>query len=156
MTVIGANLIKNREGIIVKTLFDKLDTTLDKDDLGKLILRVSFSVMFLLHGIHKIYAGTDFIQGLFVQHGLPAFFAYGVYLGEVIVPILVIIGLFTRLSCIIWIGTSFVVIWLMHADNLFTLNKVGAWTAEGIGVYLFAAIAIMLLGPGKYALESRQ
>ncbi|EKO3930444.1 DoxX family protein [Vibrio fluvialis] len=139
----------------MKALLNGLDSLLDKDDLGKLILRVSFSVMFLLHGIHKIYGGTEFIQGLFVKHSLPAFFAYGVYLGEVVVPILIILGVLTRLSCIVWIGTSLVVIWLMHADNLFTLNKVGAWAAEGIGVYLFAAIAIMLMGPGKYALETR-
>ncbi|EPF9727925.1 DoxX family protein [Vibrio fluvialis] len=139
----------------MKALLNGLDSLLDKDDLGKLILRVSFSVMFLLHGIHKIYGGTEFIQGLFVKHGLPAFFAYGVYLGEVVVPILIILGVLTRLSCIVWIGTSLVVIWLMHADNLFTLNKVGAWAAEGIGVYLFVAIAITLMGPGKYALETR-
>ncbi|EKO3415856.1 DoxX family protein [Vibrio fluvialis] len=139
----------------MKALLNGLDSLLDKDDLGKLILRVSFSVMFLLHGIHKIYGGTEFIQGLFVKHGLPAFFAYGVYLGEGVVPILIILGVLTRLSCIVWIGTSLVVIWLMHADNLFTLNKVGAWAAEGIGVYLFVAIAIMLMGPGKYALETR-
>lgn len=140
---------------MMKTLLNGLDSVLDKDDLGKLILRVSFSAMFLLHGIHKIYGGTAFIQGLFVKHGLPAFFAYAVYLGEVIVPMLIIVGVLTRLSCIIWIGTSLVIIWLMHADNLFSLNKVGAWAAEGIGVYLFAAIAIMLIGPGKYALEAR-
>lgn len=140
----------------MKALLNSLDSMLDKEDLGKLILRVSFGFMFLLHGIHKIYGGTEFIQGLFVKHGLPAFFAYGVYLGEVIVPILLILGILTRLSSLVLIGTSLTVIWLMHADNLFTLNKVGAWAAEGIGVYLFAAIAIMLLGPGKYALESRR
>lgn len=140
----------------MQALLNWLDSFLDRDDLGKFILRVSFGLMFLLHGIHKIFGGTEFIQGLFEQHGLPAFFAYGVYLGEVVVPILIILGLFTRLSAIIWIGTSLMVIWLMHADDLFTVNKVGAWAAEGIGVYLFAAITIMLIGPGKYALESRQ
>ncbi|WP_241669843.1 DoxX family protein [Vibrio furnissii] len=140
---------------MMKALLNGLDSLFDKDDLGKLILRVSFGVMFLLHGIHKLYDGTEFIQGLLVNHGLPAFIAYGVYVGEVIVPILIILGVLTRVSSIIWIGTCVMVIWLMHADNLFTVNKVGAWAAEGIGVYLFAAIAILLLGPGKYALESR-
>ncbi|MCG6218836.1 MULTISPECIES: DoxX family protein [Vibrio] len=140
---------------MMKALLNGLDSLFDKDDLGKLILRVSFGVMFLLHGIHKLYGGTEFIQGLLVNHGLPAFVAYGVYVGEVIVPILIILGVLTRVSSIIWIGTCVMVIWLMHADNLFTVNKVGAWAAEGIGVYLFAAIAILLLGPGKYALESR-
>lgn len=140
---------------MMKTLLNGLDSLFDKDDLGKLILRVSFGVMFLLHGIHKLYGGTEFIQGLLVNHGLPAFVAYGVYVGEVIVPILIMLGVLTRVSSIIWIGTCLMVIWLMHADNLFTVNKVGAWAAEGIGVYLFAGIAILLLGPGKYALESR-
>lgn len=140
----------------MKALLHFIDTTFDNEDLGKLILRVSFGVMFLLHGIHKIYGGTTFIQGLLEQHGLPAFIAYGVYLGEVVAPILLILGLFTRIGAIIIIGTALMVIFLMHGGDLFAVDKVGAWAAEGIGVYLFSAIAILLLGPGKYALESKR
>ncbi|WP_375749938.1 DoxX family protein [Vibrio sp. HN007] len=85
--------------------------------------------------------------------GLPAFFAYAVYLGEVVAPILVALGIYTRMASTFLIGTCVVVMWLMFPDTLFTLNKFGAWAAEGIGTYLFASIAILLLGPGKYALR---
>ncbi|PKH03643.1 DoxX family protein, partial [Psychromonas sp. MB-3u-54] len=55
----------------MNVLIDRLESSLNSPNLGKLILRVSFSLMFLLHGIHKIYGGTDFIQGLLVENGLP-------------------------------------------------------------------------------------
>ncbi len=139
----------------MKVVIQNFNKLFDYDDLGKAILRISFGFMFLLHGIHKIFDGTAFIQGLFVDRGLPGFFAYGVYLGEVVVPILIILGLLTRISSIIWIGTSVVVVILMHSDNLFALNKVGAWVAEGIGVYLFAAITLLLTGAGKYSLDAK-
>lgn len=134
-------------------ILNQLDKQLAKPDIGKLVLRASFAFMFLLHGIHKIHGGTEFIQGMLVKNGLPAFVAYGVYLGEVVAPILIIAGLFTRLSSIVIIGTCLMVIYLMHMDNFFTLNKVGAWAVEGVAVYLFAAIATLFLGSGKYALR---
>ena len=134
-------------------ILNQLDKQVAKPDIGKLVLRVSFAFMFLLHGIHKIYGGTDFIQGLLVQNGLPAFIAYGVYLGEVVAPILIIAGVFTRLSSIVVIGTCVVVIYLLHMGDFFSLNKYGAWAVEGIAVYLFAAIATLFLGSGKYALR---
>ena len=134
-------------------LLNFIDRILAKPDLGKLVLRVSFAFLFLLHGIHKVTGGTEFIQGLLVDHGLPAFVAYGVYLGEVVAPILMIIGLYTRLASVVVAGTCLMVIYLLNMGDLFALNKFGAWAVEGIGVYLFASIAIMFLGSGKYALK---
>ncbi|WMN89587.1 DoxX family protein [Vibrio parahaemolyticus] len=134
-------------------LLNFIDRILANPDLGKLVLRVSFAFLFLLHGIHKVTGGTEFIQGLLVDHGLPAFVAYGVYLGEVAAPILMIIGLYTRLASVVVAGTCLMVIYLLNMGDLFALNKFGAWAVEGIGVYLFASIAIMFLGSGKYALK---
>ncbi|AXT73527.1 DoxX family protein [Vibrio sp. dhg] len=134
-------------------LLNFIDRILAKPDLGKLVLRVSFAFLFLLHGVHKVIGGTEFIQGLLVDHGLPAFVAYGVYLGEVAAPILMIIGLYTRLASVVVAGTCLMVIYLLNMGDLFALNKFGAWAVEGIGVYLFASIAIMFLGSGKYALK---
>ncbi|QMV15060.1 DoxX family protein [Vibrio spartinae] len=137
----------------MNSLIRKFEAGMNHPDAAKLILRVSFGLMFLLHGIHKIYDGTAFIQGMFVDIGLPGFFAYAVYLGEVIAPIMIVFGLFTRFAATAMIGTSIVVIGLMHRDNFFSLNEYGAWAVEEIGTYLFASITILLLGSGKYALR---
>ncbi len=134
-------------------LLDKLESWFDFPNLGKLVLRVSFSGMLLLHGIHKIIAGTGFIQGLFVNLGLPGYFAYAVFLGEVVAPILIILGIYTRVCAGITIGTCLVIIGLMHIDDFFTLTRTGAWSVESIATYLFAAITLLLIGPGKYALR---
>ncbi len=133
----------------MNSFLNQIDQALAKPDLGKLILRVTFSFLFLLHGIHKVTGGTDFIQSLLVDHGLPAFVAYGVYLGEVIAPLMIIAGVYTRLAAIVVIGTCLMVIYLINMGDLFSLNKFGAWAVEGIGVYLFSAIAIMFLGSGN-------
>jgi putative oxidoreductase len=137
----------------MNALLTKIDQILAKPELGKLILRVSFSLLFLLHGIHKIFGGTAFIQSMLIERGLPGFIAYGVYVGEVIVPIAIILGLYTRQAAIIFIGTCLMITWLMHPNDLWALNKFGAWAVEDIGVYLFAALSILFLGSGKYAIK---
>ena len=68
------------------------------EDIGKLILRVSIAGLMLFHGFFKLFNGIDGIKFLVNQAGLPEFFAYGVYFGEIVFPILIIIGLFTRIS----------------------------------------------------------
>ncbi|KGQ69483.1 DoxX subfamily protein [Chelonobacter oris] len=138
---------------MMNRLLTKFNQAVDHPELAKFLLRIGFSGMFLLHGVHKIFAGTAFIQGKFVELDLPGFFAYAAYIGEVVAPILIILGIFTRLSAFIAVGTSLIVILLMHSGDFFTLSRVGAWSVEGIATFLFGFLAIMLLGSGKYALK---
>jgi len=49
--------------------------------LGYHVLRLSIAAMMLLHGIAKLGKGVDGIQGMLTAHGLPAFVAYGVFIG---------------------------------------------------------------------------
>lgn len=137
----------------MNALIEKANQMLDHPDAAKLILRLSFGFMFLLHGIHKIESGTGFIQSMFTNLGLPGWFAYAVYLGEVVAPIMWIVGWYTRIASVFIIGTSLVVVGLMHTGDFFTLTKVGAWSVESVAVYLFPAIALLLMGSGKYALK---
>lgn len=135
-------------------LIQTFNQIVNQPDLAKLVLRIGFAGLFLLHGIHKLHSGVAFIEGKFLEFGLPTFFAYAVYLGEVIAPLFIIVGVLTRLSAFICVMTSVVVIILMHSHNFFSLTKVGAWSIEGIATFLCGFLAIMLLGSGKYALKA--
>jgi putative oxidoreductase len=121
------------------------------DDTGKLILRVSLGVIILLHGIAKITGGVDGIVGMVGKAGLPSAFGYLVYVGEVLAPLLLIVGLWTRLAALVVVGNMVVAVALAHMADLFTLNQQGGWTLELQGMFLFAAIAIMLLGAGRFS-----
>ncbi|MBN3173239.1 DoxX family protein [Pectobacterium brasiliense] len=135
-------------------ILDSVNRLLDKPDFGKLFLRVSFSVLMLFHGWHKVHGGIGAIEGMLTSAGLPAFVGYGVYVGEVITPILMILGILTRPSALIFSFTMVVATLLVHPGGFVTLAKTGAWGIEGTAVFFFAGIAIALLGSGKYSVMS--
>ena len=68
------------------------------DDFGKLVLRLALGILVLLHGVAKLQGGTGFLHPMLGALGLPTWFAYGVYIGEIVAPIMVILGLFTRVG----------------------------------------------------------
>lgn len=121
-------------------------------DLGKAVLRIVLGILILLHGIAKIINGPGFVLQLMDQAGLPSFLAYGVYIGEVLAPVLLIIGLWTRLAALIVAINMLFALGLVHLHQLAMLNKTGGWELELQGMYLGTAIAIMLLGAGRYSL----
>jgi len=123
----------------------------NSEDTGKLILRVSLGVMILLHGIAKIMGGVDGIVGMVGKTGLPAAFGYLVYVGEVLAPLLLIVGLWTRLAALVAVINMVVAVVLAHMGELFTLNKQGGWALELQGMFLFTAIAVVLLGAGRFS-----
>jgi len=121
------------------------------DDMGKLVLRLSVGVLMLLHGIFKLQNGVGGIAGMLGSQGLPGFLAYGVYLGEAVGPVLVIIGLYTRVGAVLIIGNMLVALALAHSQELFSLGSMGGWALELQGMFLFGAVAIALLGAGKFS-----
>ena len=123
----------------------------DRDDAGKLLLRVVLGLLILLHGIAKLKGGPDFIVGAVVKAGLPAVFGYFVYVGEVLAPLLLIAGLWTRAAAGIVAINMVVAVLLVHMNDLFTLSKTGGWTLELQGMFFFAAVAVALLGAGRYS-----
>lgn len=124
-------------------------------DLGLLVLRLSVGILMILHGIAKLQHGIGPIEGLTEAAGLPSFVAYGVYVGELIVPIFIIIGLGTRAAAAIFAFNCFVAAMLAHTGDIFTLNATGGWGVELLGLYFFGALALVFTGGGKYALSHK-
>ncbi len=123
-------------------------------DTGKLILRLALGVMILLHGVAKLTSGIDGITGMVMANGLPPWVAYGVYIGEVVAPLMVIIGLFSRLGGLIIAINMVFALGLAHSAHLFELAGTGGWALELQGMFLFTALAIACLGPGRYSLNN--
>lgn len=121
------------------------------EDLGKLILRATLALLILLHGIAKVLGGAGPIIGLVSKVGLPPALGYLVYIGEVAAPLLVLFGIWTRAGALIIAINMVVAIWLVHTKELFTLTKTGGWALELQGMFLMTAIAIALLGAGRYS-----
>lgn len=122
-------------------------------DFGKLILRFMIGGLMLFHGIAKINCGISFIVSKVTQDGFPEFLAYGVYIGEVIAPILIILGLKTRFASFIIMVTMIFAIYLVHANDLLEVTKTGAWAIELQMMYLLSALSLMFLGAGKLSFD---
>ena len=125
------------------------------DDIGKLVLRLTLGILMLLHGIAKLRYGVAGIEGMVTSHGLPGFLAYGVFIGEVIAPLMVIAGFYARAGGLIMAFNMVVAIALAHSSQLLGIGKTGGWELELQGFYLFTAIVVALIGPGKYAINRR-
>lgn len=124
-------------------------------DLGRLVLRVALAVLLLFHGVSKLIGGVGFITGMLAKMGLPEAIGYLVYVGEVIAPLLILFGVWTRLAAMIVAGNMIVAVLLVHTKEFFTMSQTGGWALELQGMYFFAAIALALLGAGRYSIGGR-
>lgn len=117
-------------------------------DWAALILRVGFGALMIpMHGWAK------FINFEVLQHEFINFMGLGstislslVIFAELFCSVLLILGLFTRLASIPLIITALVI---QNEHNWEFFGKYELGTA-----FLFAYIAILLLGPGKFSLDA--
>jgi putative oxidoreductase len=123
-------------------------------DMARLILRLAVGGLMLPHGLAKLSRGVHGIAGMLTARGLPGFIAYGVLLGEVAGPLLVLIGLWTRPAATVMAFNMAVAVWLAHTGDLFHASKGGGWALELQGLYFAGAAALALLGAGRYAVRN--
>ena len=123
------------------------------DATGKLILRLAVGVLMLFHGVAKIH-NPEFVALIVKQvttMGLPAALAYCVYVGEVVAPLMIVLGLLSRIGGLIVVTNMMFAIAIAHSAQLFTLSNSGGWALELQGLYLLGAVAIVFLGSGRFA-----
>lgn len=147
--LIWLNYIKIYDKIIIKKGY-----IVDSQSIGKLILRIMVGGMLLFHGVDKLSHGIGFIEKLVAMQGLPSFVAYGIYAGEILAPILLLLGWYSRLWGAIIAFNMAAAIYLVHSKSLFALGDHGAWAIELPMLFMLGALAITFLGSGKYAIKA--
>ena len=128
-----------------------LDRT-DPQDAARLLLRVALGALILLHGVAKLSGGAGFVLDLVSKAGLPSVLAYGVYVGEVVAPLLLIAGVWTRAAAAVVAFNMVVAVLLVHTGEFLALSKTGGWALELQGLYFAVAVSVVLLGAGRYSL----
>jgi putative oxidoreductase len=126
------------------------------EDVGKLVLRSVLALLILFHGISKVIGGAGFITGMVAKIGLPPALGYLVYVGEVVAPLLVLFGIWARAGAAVIAINMIVALLLVHTQQLLQITENGGWALELQGMYLSAAIAVALLGAGRYSIAGAQ
>ena len=112
--------------------------------IGLLLLRWYLACALLLHGIAKVQNGIAGIEKMVVAHSLPAFIAYGVFIGELVAPVLLLVGYAVAPAALVIAVNMVVAIWLAHSADLFSLSKSGGWQIELQVFYLVSALTVAL------------
>lgn len=121
-------------------------------DLGFLVLRIILGVCVLMHGIYKLSHGILGVESMIVSAGLPQWLSYGVYVGEILAPMMIIFGVATRLGALFLLINSAVILYVAHGANLFALSKFGGFSAEIVFLYIAGALCLIFCGGGRYCL----
>ena len=117
-------------------------------DLGLLVLRVGLGLpMALAHGLGKIPPSAGFVEGT-AEMGFPAplFFAWAAGISEFLGGLCLAFGLGTRPAALMISITMFVAAFVRHAADPFAQK-------EKAIVFLVGALALLLAGGGRYALD---
>ncbi|MFV0540683.1 MAG: DoxX family protein [Aestuariibaculum sp.] len=117
--------------------------------LGLLILRVGFSGLMLTHGIPKISMLFESPIKFGDPIGLGATTSLILALiGEVVAPVLVLIGLKTKLATVPVIITMAVAAFIVHASDPLGVK-------EKALLYLVGFLVIFFTGAGKYSIDKK-
>ena len=124
-------------------------------DAALLILRLALGLLMLLHGISKLPTPPAAITDLLAKANLPSVLAYGTYLGEIVAPILLIVGIWTRLAAVVVAVNMVFAVLLAHTGQLFSLDETGGYALELQAMYLFTTVALALAGAGRFSIGGR-
>lgn len=123
-------------------------------NLGLLSLRLGLGICLFMHGFAKVINGVGGVKGILTKAGLPEFMAYFAYVGEVLAPLMIIFGVFSRVGAVLVIGTSLTILYAYHGlANAFELASHGGFKAEILYLYIAMSICIIFNGSGKYAVK---
>jgi putative oxidoreductase len=122
-----------------------LDQLFDHPRAGLLLLRWTLALLMILHGVAKLTGGVGGIEGMLVARGLPGFIAYGVYLGELVGPLMLLIGGAWILPGALLVAVNMVVaVALAHMGHFLQLTSSGGWRLELQAFFFVTALVVAL------------
>jgi putative oxidoreductase len=124
-----------------------------KEDLAKLLIRITCGTLLFLHGLNSAMYGIQHIKNMVNAAGLPEFISYGNLVGEFVAPVFVVIGFKSRIAAIVMAFNMLLSILIAHRDIAFQRNDFGGWMIELNVAYLMMALAVFFGGAGKYSLS---
>jgi len=125
-----------------------IDYSKNSVNIALLILRVGIAVMMLVHGIPKLQMLiSGDIQFPGVMGMSPTISLAMAVFAEVVCSVLLLIGLFTRVTVIPLIITMLTAVFLIHGGDPFAKQELGIH-------YLIVYIALFMLGGGRYSFDA--
>ncbi len=129
-----------------------LDTN---NSYAALFLRLALALSILPHGVQKLSNVSGTLEALHTFYGIPTILGVFVIFIELLSPILLIIGFFTRVNAallgIVILGAAF-----FHLEHGFYINWLGNQAGEGFQFHLLfvlASAAAVVLGGGKGSID---
>jgi len=131
-------------------------------DITGLILRLTIAFIIFPHGAQKLvgwFGGHGFkgTMGFFTGSvHLPYIVGLSVILIEFFAPVLLLLGLGTRIATVGIIGLMIGIILTAHKQNGFFMNWGGDQKGEGFEYHLLViglAIALLIEGAGRFSLD---
>jgi len=107
----------------------------------------------LTHGVNKITKGVNGMKGMLSAKGFPEIMAYGAYLGEVVAPLLIIAGFFTRPAAAIVAFTMVIAIYVSNGDNVLAFDERGSLKIELALMYLLGSLTLVFSGSGRFGVR---
>ena len=120
-------------------------------DIGLLIVRIALGGIIFFHGFHKITHGIADQFQILAHNGIPGVFIYFVYVSEVLAPVLIVLGIFTRLSSLSIFVTMIVIFYALPFP--IGMDEHGAMNIESQLYFLLLSVALFFTGPGNYVLK---
>jgi putative oxidoreductase len=130
-------------------------------DFGLLLLRIGIGGTFLAHGLQKVFGlwgGLDIagfarsIQVLGYQQTTTLAWATGI--GELVAGAFVLLGLATPLAAAGLLGIMINAVLVKYGNGFFVAGPTGAMAIELDLVLGLGAAAVVLTGPGRFALDN--
>ena len=112
------------------------------------LLRTTLALLMLFHGWAKIRHGIGGIEQMIEARGAPGWLAYAVYLGEVVAPLLLLVGLWVVPAALVIAINMLVAFVLVHTKQVLMLNNSGGWPLE-LQAFFFVTALVVPMGSGK-------